>query len=495
MENSSMCSETKNHFFNHLACNSDKIIIVVDSDLRIQTLNEQAKQHLDFTSPDINNVALHDAFNNADLHCPLAQNYNHNPIQMSVFTEGVEWEIVPGFSNLNHYSGAMLIGTQINQKKIASIAHNLDQIVNVTPGSLYWKDLNGMYLGCNDFMIRTGGFRSSDDIIGKKDADLWPKNAPSIIQNDKYIIQSGETVFLEEEVTVPSGDVMYFTGVKMPLRDMDGQIIGVIGNSLDITKLKNTEFALKKEKKAAEEANKAKSTFIHNMEHDIRTPFNGVYGFANILCEQENDPSKKEFLSGIASCAKELLDYCDNILDFSRIEHGVMPILEKPFNMRELTSSVYSIEHVAAKLKNLDLSFHIEEDVPRNLLGDTYRVKAILLNLIGNSIKFTKTGSITVSITVAKKSKSTRNCVLKFEVKDTGIGISEEQISLIYEKFTRGTASNQGLYKGQGLGLRIVKQFVQELDGDINLTSTVNYGTTFTLALPFKIPLLDYYDS
>src|SRR5690606_31948309 len=135
-----------------------------------------------------------------------------------------------------------------------NIAYHLDKIVACTPGSLYWKDRHGYYLGCNDFMVKISKLNSVEDIIGKTDNELWPENAANIKKNDQYVIETGKTVFLEETVKIHDGTIMYFTGVKMPLKDENGDIIGVICNSLDITKLKKPEAELMEAKKKAEEA-------------------------------------------------------------------------------------------------------------------------------------------------------------------------------------------------------------------------------------------------
>lgn len=378
-----------------------------------------------------------------------------------------------------------------NNSRDQSIARNLAQVMDCTPGSLYWKDKEGRYLGCNMFMVKTAGLKFLADIIGKTDFDLWPANAKKICENDQEVMVSGKTIFLEETVKIHSGETMYFTSVKIPLKDERGKIVGVIGNSLDITQLKKTEAELTAAKEKAELSDKAKSEFIRNMEHDIRTPFSGVLGCARMLAEREDNAEKKEFLLDIATCAKELLDYCDSILDFSRVEHGVIPVFEKAFRVRELVDSVMKIEFVAAKYRELDLFVEIQGQVPNVVIGDPYRLKRILLNLVSNAIKFTEKGYVKLSVMLESSKPEKRQCILRFIIEDTGIGISEDKRNIIYERFTRGTPSNQGLYRGPGLGLRVVKQFLTELDGDIHLKSEIDKGTTFTLLLPFKLPLTD----
>ena len=163
----------------------------------------------------------------------------------------MDWSILPiHFDKTAPIDHALLMGKNVGIKKNL-IAEHLDKIVACTPGSLYWKDCNGFYLGCNDFMVKTAQLNSVHDIIGKTDDELWPETDENIKKNDRYVIETGKTIFLEETVKTQDKKVMYFTGVKMPLKDQNDNIIGVIGNSLDITQLKKTEKKLIKNVKLA----------------------------------------------------------------------------------------------------------------------------------------------------------------------------------------------------------------------------------------------------
>ena len=384
---------------------------------------------------------------------------------------------------------AMLKGQEKYLEREHSVAKNLSQLIDCIPGSLYWKDSEGRYLGCNMFMVKTAGLKSLNEIIGKTDFELWPTNAKKIRENDVSVMESNKPIFLEEKIRIHSGEIMYFASNKVPLTDELDNVVGIICNSLDITKLKKTEKELKEAKEKAELSDSAKSIFIQNMQHDIRTPFAGIFGFTKILADQETNIKKKHFLQDIATSAKELLDYCDNILDFSKIEHGTAPILEAFFDIRKIANSVAEIESIAAMHKKLNLSITYDDKIPKAVVGDPQRLKRILLNLVSNAIKFTGSGKVTVSIKLATLNNTKRTCIIKFIICDTGIGIPVDKQHIIYEKFVRCTSSNKGIYKGQGLGLSIVKQLIEELDGDIHLKSEVGKGATFTFLLPFKLPL------
>jgi two-component system, OmpR family, aerobic respiration control sensor histidine kinase ArcB len=368
----------------------------------------------------------------------------------------------------------------------------LDNIVATMPGHLYWKDTKGIYRGCNDRQAKSLGLRYGHEVIGKSDLELpWPdEDAKKFQENDRKIMKSGKSKVFEEYALV-DGKKAIVLSHKSPLLDHNGNIKGILGISLDITKLKETEKNLEIKKLEAERANQLKTEFIRNMEHDIRTPFVGVYGMINLLAERETDSEKKSILSDVSLCAKELLDYCDSILDFSKIEAQSFPVVAKTFNLKKLVDSVMTIESIAAKHKKLNFSLNYDNELPPVVIGDPYRLKRILINLISNAIKFTKEGFVRLSVSVSRQIPETRNLIVNFSVSDSGIGIPKDKKELIYERFTRVVPSNKGLYKGQGLGLRIVKQFVDELDGDIHLKSEVGEGSTFTIFLALKIPLSD----
>lgn len=368
------------------------------------------------------------------------------------------------------------------------------QIILNLPNYIFWKDNNLIYRGCNYNFARAAGFDSPDQVIGKSDEEMrWAQYTGAIYQaEDMEIIKTGKPILGKEvPMVMGEGQEQFLSISKVPLYGDGPDIIGVLGIYIDITKQKEMEKILTLAKEKAEAANRAKSDFIHNMEHDIRTPFNGVWGFANILAERETDPEKKEYITLVAISAKELLDYCDSILDFSRIESGIIPILEKAFNPQDLIESLVKIEAVAAKLKELPLTVEYDSTFPKVLIGDPYRIKRILLNLLSNAIKFTEKGYIKLSASIAQMKENQRDCIVKFTITDTGIGISKDKKEIIYEKFTRGTPSNKGLYKGQGLGLHIVKQFVSELDGEIHLKTEIDKGTAFTILIPCKLALID----
>jgi two-component system aerobic respiration control sensor histidine kinase ArcB len=368
-----------------------------------------------------------------------------------------------------------------------SILTYLETFIANVPGSVYWKDLHGVYLGCNDYMAASIHLNSRYDIIGKTDYDLpWKDSADLLRANDCVVMETGIPLQLEETGFLGGGALATYLTRKVPLRGMDGKITGVFGTSLDITDRKKMEEALKQAKEKAEAADKIKTQFIQNVEHDLWTPVYGLAEMLKILGRNETDSGKKETLSLLSQASNKLLNLIGDILVFTFVESGELPVYAKPFSIKQVVRDVINLEMPAVKMKNIELLMDIVESVPNTVIGDGQRVQRILLNLVNNAIKFTHQGYVQISLAVTEQNES--DVLLKLIVKDTGIGISEDQKQFIYDRFFRGTPTNQGLYMGLGLGLNIVEQFIKDLNGNIAVDSKKDEGTVFTCLLPFKLP-------
>jgi two-component system, OmpR family, aerobic respiration control sensor histidine kinase ArcB len=376
-------------------------------------------------------------------------------------------------------------------EKRDSAIHDLEYIISKMPGYIYWKNTRSEYMGCNERLAKASNLETPSDIMGKTDYDFeWGKDqAAQFVEDDKYIMRTGESLVTEYELpqTREDGKNLYIRTDKMPFYDNNGKIIGLLAIAIDITDQKELERILIEEKNKAEQANLVKTEFIRNMEHDIRTPFSGVWGMANYLWEQEENAARKEYLGYITQCAKELLDYCNGILDFSRIESGLLAVVDKKFELEKVVDSVINIEYPIAIHKKLELRTDYDKDIPKVLLGDRYRIYRMLLNLLSNAIKFTEEGHVELKVCLLNKTE--KSALVRFIVEDTGIGIPDSKQEYIFEKFSRLSLSNKGIYKGIGLGLRVVKQFMHEIGGEIDVISEVGKGTQFICTIPFDIPL------
>ena len=372
------------------------------------------------------------------------------------------------------------------------IIHRLKTVINELPGAIYWKDQKGVYLGLNSFSTETmKTVNLSQSIIGKTDYDLFSKTvADHYRQHDLIVMQTGQLSTYEEKLTLDNGQIVFQLSYKRPLRDEQGAIVGIIGNTVDITALKKVESELREAKDKVEALSHAKDEMIKHMEHDIRTPFNGIWVLANLLEEQETDPEKKASLQCISQSAKGLLDYCNRLLEFIKTESLILPVIEKKFDLKNLVENIIVIEGVAAKSKNLNLTLEYLEDTPKIVMGDPDRLQRILLNLISNAIKFTEKGYVKIRVRQAKK-VNPKKYIFYFFIEDSGIGMSAEKQNYVYERFANVPFGSMLGYQGYGLGLPLVKSLIKELGGELDLKSEVDQGTQFICTLPFGIPLVD----
>jgi two-component system, OmpR family, aerobic respiration control sensor histidine kinase ArcB len=373
-----------------------------------------------------------------------------------------------------------------------TILDYLDEISSMMPGYFYWKDRQGRYLGCNQALLEVLGV-TKDEVISNTDYDIWPEAADQLRQHDETVMKNCSLVRLEEEVEIEGVGKRYYTVVKTPLLDRHDNIIGVIGNSLDITDKVVMQQNLFTAKQEAEAVSRAKSEFIANMSHDIRTPITGMLGLIQYILDFNQDKVIQEHAKLLMSSTYELLELLNEILELVRIESGKVEDKVEAFDLFRLLDHNIKLFRSVAAHRKLDLIQVTDPNVPQFLLGLRVYLDRILLNLISNSLKFTKQGFVKVSIQVVDeegKSKSFSKdepVVVKVIVEDSGIGIPKDKHVTIFENFSRLTPSYEGVYKGFGLGLYTVKRYVEAMQGEVHIESEPHNGTKFILTLPFTV--------
>ncbi|MDP1744693.1 MAG: ATP-binding protein [Bacteroidota bacterium] len=252
----------------------------------------------------------------------------------------------------------------------------------------------------------------------------------------------------------------------------------------DINKREKLEKELVETKKRVEEASVIKEQFMANMSHEIRTPMNAIIGFNDRLIKTKLNEEQQEYVAAVQSSGENLLTIINDILDFSKIEAGMVTIEHIRFNLHELLQSVYNMFFLKAKEKNISLQLHQPKNIPECLMGDPTRLTQILINLVGNALKFTNQGNIDISVEVIKDDK--QNATVQFKVKDTGIGILEEKIVEVFDRFTQAESDTSRIFGGTGLGLSIVKKLVELQSGTITVESKKEEGSLFKFTIPYK---------
>ena len=268
-----------------------------------------------------------------------------------------------------------------------------------------------------------------------------------------------------------------------PIQEENGEISGIAVFSKDITEQVLMQKALEKSKDVAEAAARAKSDFLSNMSHEIRTPINAIMGMTDLLIEKTKEAELLEYLRSIKFSSDNLLTVINDILDFSKLDAGKVSIESIDFNLYERIEEIAKIFRIRTKAKGLIFSHKIDENIPVFIKGDPYRLNQILLNLIGNAVKFTSVG--TVSIRVKFVAETANNITLRFDVEDTGIGIPDSKINSIFESFSQAYTDITRRFGGTGLGLAITQNLTELQGGKIYVKSNLNVGSTFSVELTY----------
>ncbi|MBL0316189.1 MAG: response regulator [Flavobacteriales bacterium] len=363
---------------------------------------------------------------------------------------------------------------KIQEEKFRNIIANMNL-------GLLEVDNDDTILFANQSMIEMCGF-SLNELKGNKAASLFmPNKKNQIIAGKQNLRKKGISDSYEIEILNKKGEARVWLISGAPNYDDKGELIGTIGIHLDITQQKKLEKDLAESKSFAETANKAKELFLANMSHEIRTPLNVIIGMIRQLGKENLKGKQMFYLRQADSSAKHLLAIVNNILDIAKIESGEMTINAEAFSLNALCNNVYSVMYSISRDKNLEFILNTSEKLSPVLIGDEVRIRQILFNILGNAMKFTDNGSITIDINAEDIEDNKQQITVN--IQDTGIGMTEEYIHRIFDKFTQEEASSRRKFEGTGLGMAISSDLIRLMGGKLHVKSTKGVGSTFSITL------------
>ena len=366
---------------------------------------------------------------------------------------------------------------QASQAALREREQHLRSLLDNIPDPIWFKNLDGVYISCNKAFARMLG-RTEDQIVGNTEEQLVTRELAGAFRfNDQLALKSPELYRYEQKIHIEGQEEYLLDISKVAVRDEQGHAIGILGIGRDIAAQKATEQELSIAKETAEEATRAKSRFLANMSHEIRTPLNAVLGYTQLLMRDDQfTGNQRERLELILTSSQRLLGLINDILDLSKIESGVLNLRKDYFDLHGEVMDIQTIMQERAAAKGLRLITQIDLPAPYIVKGDRQKIGQILLNLLGNAIKFTPHGSVSLQVTPLAGNN------VEFVIGDTGPGIAEKELAELFAAFKQGQAGEEA--GGTGLGLALSRHLAEGMGGSLQLSSVLGQGTLAYLILP-----------
>ncbi len=373
-------------------------------------------------------------------------------------------------------ANAALLQRQREGRFLSSIAENaVDSIIML--------DADANTLWVNPAFTRKTGYKLSE-VVGKHPSDYLhgPRSDPATLERFTNAINEGVSAHGENVNYTKIGAPFWVETNLSPVFDEGGKLEMVISVDRDITLKKQREAELAEAKRAAEQGERAKTAFLATMSHEIRTPMNGIIGMSELLSEAKLSSEEALYVQTIRHSSEALLTIINDILDFSKLQDGHLKISSVAFEVQPCLDEVMNLMRPQAAAKGIALEIDIKDDLPRAVWGDDGRLRQVLVNIIGNAIKFTENGSVTVQVGTVKEGPDHG---LEIAVTDTGIGIAPDRIEHVFDQFAQADAATTRRFGGTGLGLAISRQLARMMGGDVTVTSAVNVGSCFMITVDF----------
>ncbi|MEC4049263.1 PAS domain S-box protein [Flavobacterium sp. SUN046] len=391
----------------------------------------------------------------------------------------IEISVIPVKQGTNVFFCAFIQDISLRKKAESNLKFQEEKYRNIIANmnlGLIEVDNNDIIQYANQSFSSISGFDLSE-LIGRNPSELFVFGENfEVMQSKKEVRRKGISDIYQIPVKNKRGELRWWAISGAPNFDDNGNLVGSIGIHLDVTDQKQLEIELENEKTRAEEASRAKEAFLANMSHEIRTPLNAIIGFLRELEKQELSDLQKRYVENSSFASKHLLAIINNILDISKIEAREMSLEQEDFILESTLNNVLTVLEPKAKQKGIKLEATISKDTFPVLKGDALRIDQILFNLIGNSLKFTNTGYISIKTNVINEDEKSQELCISIE--DTGIGMDKSYINTIFKKFSQEDKAVTRKFGGTGLGMAITKELVQLMNGRIEVESEKNKGTT-----------------